>query len=81
MAAFDEKLAEVFKQKKIAKQEKATMQQNVIHFKNNVMGLVAIYARKNPTNPLVLTLIVPLLNIIRSTPAKSATSQFINRVP
>ncbi|KAG0749780.1 hypothetical protein G6F57_001649 [Rhizopus arrhizus] len=80
MAAFDEKLAEVFKQKKIAKQEKATMQQNVIHFKNNVMGLVAIYARKNPTNPLVLTLIVPLLNIIRSTPAKSATSQFVEKV-
>ncbi|KAI8647210.1 DNA polymerase phi-domain-containing protein [Parasitella parasitica] len=80
MAAFDEKLAEVFKQKKIAKNEKITMQQNVIHFKNNVMGLIVIYARKNPTNPLVLTLIVPLLNIIRATPSKSVTNQFVEKI-
>ncbi|RCH82572.1 DNA-directed DNA polymerase, partial [Rhizopus stolonifer] len=80
MAAFDEKLAEVFKQKKIAKSEKTTMQQNVVHFKNNVMGLIVIYARKNPTNPLVLSLIVPLLNIIRATPAKSVTNQFVEKI-
>ncbi|CEI97277.1 hypothetical protein RMCBS344292_11413 [Rhizopus microsporus] len=80
MAAFDEKLAEVFKQKKLAKQEKNNMQQSVVHFKNNVMELVAIYARKNPTNPLVLSLITPLLNIIRSTPVKSATNQFVEKV-
>lgn len=80
MAAFDEKLAEVFKQKKILKDDKITMQQNVVHFKNNVMGLIVIYARKNPTNPLVLTLIVPLLNIIRATPAKSVTNQFVEKV-
>lgn len=80
MAAFDEKLAEVFKQKKIIKDDKITMQQNVVHFKNNVMGLIVIYARKNPTNPLVLTLIVPLLNIIRATPSKSVTNQFVEKV-
>ncbi|KAL7313927.1 DNA-directed DNA polymerase [Mucor circinelloides] len=80
MAAFDEKLAEVFKQKKIAKEDKISMQQNVVHFKNNVMGLIVIYARKNPTNPLVLTLIVPLLNIIRATPSKSVTNQFVEKV-
>lgn len=80
MVAFDEKLAEVFKQKKILKDEKVTMQQNVVHFKNNVMGLIVIYACKNPTNPLVLTLIVPLLNIIRATPTKSVTNQFVEKV-
>lgn len=80
MAAFDDKLAEVFKQKKILKTEKTSMQQNVVHFKNNVMGLIVIYARKNPTNPLVLTLIVPLLNIIRATPSKSVTNQFVEKV-
>lgn len=80
MAAFDEKLAEVFKQKKILKEDKVTMQQNVVHFKNNVMGLIVIYARKNPTNPLVLSLIVPLLNIIRATPSKSVTNQFVEKV-
>jgi DNA polymerase phi len=80
MAAFDDKLAEVFKQKKILKDEKISMQQNVVYFKNNVMGLIVIYARKNPTNPLVLTLIVPLLNIIRATPSKSVTGQFVTKV-
>ncbi|KAI8990992.1 DNA polymerase phi-domain-containing protein [Mycotypha africana] len=80
MAAFDEKLAEVFKQKKLAKQEGKTMQQNIVQFKNNVMELLVIYARKNPTNPLVLNLIVPLLNIIRDTPAKSVTNQFVTKV-
>ncbi|KAI8879206.1 hypothetical protein K501DRAFT_227075 [Backusella circina FSU 941] len=80
MAAFDEKLAEVFKQKKILKDEKKDLQQNVVHFKNNVMGLVVIYARKNATNPLVLELIVPLLNVIRDTPAKSVTNQFVVKV-
>ncbi|KAF7729634.1 DNA-directed DNA polymerase [Apophysomyces ossiformis] len=80
MAAFDEKLAEVFKQKKIESKEKKDMQQNIVHFKNNVMDLVAIYVRKNPTNPLILDTIVPLLNVIRSTPAKSVTSQFVEKV-
>lgn len=80
MSAFDDKLAEVFKQKKILKDDKVSMQQNVVHFKNNVMGLIVIYARKNPTNPLVLSLIVPLLNIIRATPSKSVTNQFVEKV-
>ncbi|KAG2210865.1 hypothetical protein INT47_000019 [Mucor saturninus] len=80
MSAFDDKLAEVFKQKKILKDDKISMQQNVVHFKNNVMGLIVIYAQKNPTNPLVLSLIVPLLNIIRATPSKSVTNQFVEKV-
>ncbi|KAG0178693.1 DNA-directed DNA polymerase [Apophysomyces sp. BC1034] len=80
MVAFDEKLAEVFKQKKIESKEKKDMQHNIVHFKNNVMDLVAIYVRKNPTNPLILETIVPLLNVIRSTPAKSVTSQFVEKV-
>ncbi|CAO3684400.1 unnamed protein product [Rhizopus stolonifer] len=80
MEAFDEKLAEVFRLKKIAKQEKVTKQHNVVQFKNSVMSLVSIYVRKNPTNPLVLTTIVPLLNVIRSTPAKSTGSQLLEKI-
>jgi DNA polymerase phi len=80
MAAFDEKLAEVFQQKKNLKEEKKDFQRNVVHFKNNVMELIVIYARKNPTNPLVLELIVPLLQVIRDTPAKSVSNQFSTKV-
>ncbi|KAI9246187.1 DNA polymerase phi-domain-containing protein [Sporodiniella umbellata] len=80
MAAFDDKLAEVFRLKKIAKQEKITKQHNVVEFKNRVMSLVSIYSRKNPANPLVLMTIVPLLNVIRSTPAKSTGSQLSEKI-
>ncbi|KAL0096977.1 DNA polymerase phi-domain-containing protein [Phycomyces blakesleeanus] len=80
MAAYDEKIAEVFKQKKIAKTEQKDLQHNITHFKNNVMSFITIYVHKNPTNPLVLEIIVPLLNIIRSTPGKSVTSQFVDKM-
>ncbi|KAI8329969.1 DNA polymerase phi-domain-containing protein [Chlamydoabsidia padenii] len=80
MEAFDEKLAEIFKQKKIEKQNKKTMQESVVHFKNNVMDFLNIFARKNPTSPLILGTIVPLLEIVQSTKAKASTVQFVNKV-
>ena len=39
-----------------------------------------IFVRKNPENPLVLQTIVPLLNILRVTPAKSTTNQFLQKI-
>ncbi|CAO3601222.1 unnamed protein product [Absidia cylindrospora] len=82
MEAFDEKLAEIFKQKKMDKQDKKTMQESVVHFKNNVMDLLMIFARKNPTNSLLLGTIVPLLQVVQSTKAKAkaSTVQFVNKV-
>lgn len=53
--------------------------QNVFYFKNNVLDLLTIYVRKNPTNPLVLGLITPLLDVIRNTPNKSAAGQFVTK--
>ncbi|KAI8381420.1 DNA polymerase phi-domain-containing protein [Radiomyces spectabilis] len=80
MEAFDEKLAEVFRQKKLEKSEKKNMQYSMVHFKNNVMDLISIFIRKNPTSPLVVSLIVPLLNVIRSTSTKSVSSQLVEKV-
>ncbi|KAI9313750.1 DNA polymerase phi-domain-containing protein [Dichotomocladium elegans] len=80
MAEFDDKLAEVFRQKKLEKKAKKDVQLSVIHFKIYVMDLIIIFVRKNPSNPMVLDIIVPLLNILRATPAKSVTSQFAQKI-
>lgn len=55
------------------------MQQSVVHFKNNVMDLIIIFVRKNPTSSLIFELIVPLLNAIRATPNKSVSAQFVTK--
>ena len=39
-------------------------QREATHFKNRVLDLVDIYLKKQPTNPLVLRLITPLLDIV-----------------
>ncbi|CDS09480.1 hypothetical protein LRAMOSA10840 [Lichtheimia ramosa] len=80
MADFDDKLAEVFKQKHLEKKEKKDLQLSITQFKINVMDLVIIFVRKNPSSPMVLDLIVPLINIIRATPAKSITGQFVQKI-
>ncbi|KAI8080065.1 DNA polymerase phi-domain-containing protein [Halteromyces radiatus] len=80
MEAFDEKLAEIFRQKKVEKQNKKNMQESVVHFKNNVMDLIVLFARRNPTNPLVLDTIVPLLQVVQTTPSKASVAQFVNKV-
>lgn len=61
-------------------QEQIDLQLSITQFKINVMDLVIIFVRKNPSSPMVLDLIVPLINIIRATPAKSITGQFVQKI-
>ncbi|KAF9434258.1 DNA-directed DNA polymerase [Entomortierella beljakovae] len=64
MMAFDEKLNEIFKQKKLAKSQQKDAKQTLIHFKNKVLDLLELYIKKQSTNELVLDLIVPLLSLV-----------------
>ncbi|KAI9497819.1 DNA polymerase phi-domain-containing protein [Zychaea mexicana] len=80
MFGFDDKLAEIFKQKRLVSGKDNKGEQNVYQFKNSVADLVIIFVRKNPENPLVLQTIVPLLNILRVTPARPATNQFLQKI-
>ncbi|KAG0239379.1 DNA polymerase phi-domain-containing protein [Mortierella sp. GBAus27b] len=64
MMAFDEKLTEIFKQKKLAKAQQRDAKQTVIHFKNKVLDLLELYIKKQSSNELVLELIVPLLSLV-----------------
>ncbi|KAG2223120.1 hypothetical protein INT45_005676 [Circinella minor] len=80
MFGFDDKLAEIFKQKQLVSGKDNKEEHNVYQFKNSVTDLIIIFVRKNPENPLVLQTIVPLLNILRVTPAKSTTNQFLQKI-
>ncbi|CAO3635815.1 unnamed protein product [Cunninghamella echinulata] len=81
MEAFDEKLAEIFKIKKSEKSQKKSMEESVVHFKNNVMEFIIIFAKKNPKSPLNLDVIVPLLQTIQSgVQPKTPTFQFVAKV-
>ncbi|KAF9202864.1 DNA-directed DNA polymerase [Haplosporangium sp. Z 27] len=64
MMAFDEKLNEIFKQKKLAKSQQKDAKQTLIHFKNKVLDLLELYIKKQSSNELVLDLIVPLLSLV-----------------
>ncbi|KAL1914929.1 uncharacterized protein VTP21DRAFT_7845 [Calcarisporiella thermophila] len=67
MLAFDEKLAEIFKQKKLEKSQKRDAVQSMVHFKNKVLDLLDIFVKKQSANPLVFDLILPLFAVARST--------------
>ncbi|KAJ3245361.1 DNA-directed DNA polymerase [Chytriomyces hyalinus] len=64
MEAFDDKLAEIFRERKKLKVEKRDTKQQVLHFKLRAVDLLEIFIKKQPTNPLVLHLLVPSLQII-----------------
>ncbi|GAB5585522.1 DNA-directed DNA polymerase [Umbelopsis nana] len=79
MEVFDEKLAEIFRQKKVEKNDRKNAQQHVVHFKNKVLELLGIFVRKNPTNPLIFEMILPLLKVARSTSTSSSTKHFVDK--
>eukprot|EP00124_Ichthyophonus_hoferi_P001015 Ihof_evm10s45 gene=Ihof_evmTU10s45 len=68
MAVFDESLSRVFKDRKAHKSEKRDAQQAVLHFKMRTLDLLEIFLRKQPTNPLIMDLILPLLDAYKSVP-------------
>ncbi|KAJ4495629.1 DNA polymerase phi-domain-containing protein [Lentinula lateritia] len=70
MMAIDEHLAEVFRsrvnEKKASKDLDA--QREATHFKNRVLDLIDIFLKKQPSSPLIVRLIIPLVDLItRST--------------
>lgn len=73
MIALDEKLVEVFKQrakKTGKKKEKKDAKESVVMFKHRVLDLVALYLKHEAANCLAFTLLLPLLDLMRTTTAK-----------
>ncbi|KAI1134949.1 DNA polymerase phi-domain-containing protein [Hypoxylon sp. FL0543] len=73
MMALDEKLVEVFKQrakKTGKKKEKKDARESVIMFKHRVIDLIALYVKHEAADPLNISLVLPLLEFMRTTTAK-----------
>ncbi|PKK70866.1 hypothetical protein RhiirC2_849581 [Rhizophagus irregularis] len=66
MEEFDSKLSEFFKQKKFEKKKRKDAKYQRIHYKHKVIGLLKIFVKEQPHNPLIFELIVPLLEISKN---------------
>ncbi|KAK6581733.1 hypothetical protein PZA11_005430 [Diplocarpon coronariae] len=73
MMALDSKLVEIFSQRKKApnkKQEQKDAREIMVNFKRRVLDLLDIYVKRQPLNPLAFGLLLPLLQLIRTTKTK-----------
>ncbi|KAI0648248.1 DNA polymerase phi-domain-containing protein [Trametes meyenii] len=69
MLAIDEQLAAAFRARAGEKgnQKNVDAQREATHFKNRVLDLIDVFVRKQPTSPLILRLIFPLVELIVGT--------------
>lgn len=81
MIALDEKLVEVFKQRaKTAgtkKKDKKDAKESVIMFKHRIMDFIALYVKHEATNPLAFNILLPLLEVVRTTTAKPLANKAV----
>lgn len=78
MMALDSKLVEIFSARKKEpnkKQEQKDAKETMINFKSRVLDLLAIYVKKQASNPLAFGLILPLLLTIRTTKTKQLSQK------
>ena len=76
MLKMDEKIAEVFRQRnkvnsKSMKKQRMEAKETVINFKNRVLELLEIYVKHQFTDELSLSVLLPLLVLIRQTTTKA----------
>ncbi|KAI8631980.1 hypothetical protein F5Y19DRAFT_422692 [Xylariaceae sp. FL1651] len=73
MMALDEKLVDVFKQRvknTNRKNEKKDAKMSVVTFKHRILDYLSIYVKQEASNPLACSLLLPLLELVRTTSAK-----------
>ncbi|RYP91250.1 hypothetical protein DL770_002642 [Monosporascus sp. CRB-9-2] len=83
MMALDSKLGEVFKQmaKKMGKKsEKKDAKEMVLNFKRRALDLLDIYAKHEAANPVAFNIILPLLQLVRTTTDKPLANRAINTI-
>ncbi|KAE9381910.1 putative DNA polymerase V [Stipitochalara longipes BDJ] len=81
MMALDSKLVEIFSQRKKVpnrKQEQKDAKETMVNFKSRVLDLLDIYVKKQATNPLAFGLLLPLLQLIRTTKTKQLAEKAHN---
>ncbi|KAI1498821.1 DNA polymerase phi-domain-containing protein [Biscogniauxia marginata] len=73
MIPLDAKLVEVFKQRakgSSKKKDKKDAKESIVTFKHRILDLLNIYAKHEASNPLSFNLLLPLLELIRTTTVK-----------
>lgn len=79
MFALEDKLAEVFKQRAKArpdsKKQKKDAKQSVVNFKHRILDFLDIYVRNEVLSPLAFAILIPLLNLMRTTTTKTLSSR------
>ncbi|KAJ4858698.1 DNA polymerase phi domain-containing protein [Trichoderma breve] len=79
MFALEDKLAEVFKQRAKArpdsKKQKKDAKQSVVNFKHRILDFLDIYVRNEVLSPLGFAILIPLLNLMRTTTTKTLASR------
>ncbi|KAF5096837.1 hypothetical protein D0Z00_002638 [Geotrichum galactomycetum] len=87
MMALDGQLATIFKERQKAMTEhgfSATRKRlleakiNMVNFKSRVIDLIEIYVKTQPSSPLILLTVLPLLNILKSSNDKALTDRAHN---
>lgn len=74
MMALDSKLVEIFSARKKApnkKQDQKDAKETMVNFKSRILDLLEIYVKKQAANPLAFSLLLPLLQLIRTTKTKA----------
>lgn len=84
MEELDGKLAEFFRARQQTtsnkKKDKKDAKETMINFKNRVLDLLEIYVKRQPSNPLALDLLMPLLQLIRKTTEKQLGDRAVNLI-
>ncbi|CDZ97129.1 Predicted regulator of rRNA gene transcription (MYB-binding protein) [Phaffia rhodozyma] len=85
MLALDDQLAEIFKSQVVGKKGNKDAQREAVHFKNRVLEIVETFAKKQPSNALILRLFLPLLELVlNSSPTEqhlsSKATGILNRI-
>lgn len=83
MMALDEKLGEVFRQraKKVTKKsEKKDQKETVLNFKRRALDLLDIYVKHEAANPVAFSIILPLLQLVRTTGDKPLANKATNTI-
>lgn len=79
MFILDERITEVLRERKIhSKRQKDGRKKaagNVVQLKNRVLDFLDIYVKQEYTNPLSLTILLPLLHLIRTTRSKQLSER------
>ncbi|RDL29892.1 uncharacterized protein BP5553_10519 [Venustampulla echinocandica] len=81
MMALDAKLVEIFslrKKEPSKKQEQKDAKETIVNFKSRVLDLLEIYVKKQADNPLAFGLLLPLLQLMRTTKTKQLCEKAYN---